>query len=750
MSMNTHDTAVPLPLTADWRLWPLVGLRSAGMPAHRVLGLADGGRRGDLSAVADFAADPWFQEAVTWQNRDMVETWLAAYAQRLATGDDTLHRRSYRAGVIARYAQRYTTKNDTIGFFGPIGWARVAPDRPHLVRVAGDGRLVRHRAYFETRALHELALRWSEDRDLRRHLPPWRDPSTRLVGTRLLRPRRPPVSLSPDELAVLRRCDGRTTPAGILAALTAEEPQLGFTHLSEVLSVLSVLARRSCIHWGLRLPVDDRAEQHLAEQVSAVPDAEVREEYLARLTRLTRLRQDVDAAAGDPPRLLTALRSINAAYTELTGTPADRPGRERGAGRGLLWTDALADWDATIGGRALADLAGPLELLLTVCRWLTWEVARGIEDVVRGRLAAGADGRAPFAVLVAELAPELTGGPNGVLGRVLDRLHTAVAELLPPLPASGTLQLDVDELREAWVARFAAPAPGWEGARMHSPDVMLASPEADPGPDTAHQWVLNEIHVAVNTLDNRFFVTHQPRPGEIERLVARSTHGTRYVPAVARNWPDVTSRTYPPLTVDVPGKFVYWALEADDVLPLGVPRIPAAGLEVVRGEDGRPLVTDGAALRAPFTEFVGELLSFLVGNAFALFPPLPHIPRVRFGRLVVQRETWHLPVAEALTDVPRTGGEAELARRLRARGIPRHLYVRLPDDPKPFFCDLHSTVLTRNLLRLLRRQRDHAALLRVQEMLPAFDQLWLKGAEGGRRTSEFRLVAVDDRTRGDT
>jgi hypothetical protein len=182
--------------------------------------------------------------------------------------------------------------------------------------------------------------------------------------------------------------------------------------------------------------------------------------------------------------------------------------------------------------------------------------------------------------------------------------------------------------------------------------------------------------------------------------------------------------------VQVPDRFVYWALEAEDVLPRSIPRLPCAGLDVVL-RNGIPVVTDDAGLCVPFTEFAGELLSFLVGNAFDLFGARPWTPRVVVDQVVVQRETWHVPV----TDDPRA-----FVQTLTELGVPRHVFVRVPGDKKPVFCDLRSDLLVRNVVRML----NHGAgsHVRVQEMLPGFDELVLDGPEG-RHTSEFRLVAVD-------
>src|SRR5262249_18465758 len=86
---------------------------------------------------------------------------------------------------------------------------------------------------------------------------------------------------------------------------------------------------------------------------------------------------------------------------------------------------------------------------------------------------------------------------------------------------------------------------------------------------------LGEVHVAVNTLENRCFVVQEERPGEVAALMAESTPGRRYVPAFPRTWPDLSARAYPPLAIDLPDRYVHWAIEAVDSLPAG--RAPRRG-----------------------------------------------------------------------------------------------------------------------------------------------------------------------------
>src|SRR5580658_8818025 len=150
---------VRLPGTA-WSVWRDVCVRSAGFPADMVLAICDEplARSADLAgtnaaerpaydkvyadaagrlsrAIADTDADLVFQEAITWQNPG-----LAQFLRDHDAGPGAARRSAQRQRelVIANYLQRYCLKNDTIGFFGPVGWASVRHDRRGLVVVPGE------------------------------------------------------------------------------------------------------------------------------------------------------------------------------------------------------------------------------------------------------------------------------------------------------------------------------------------------------------------------------------------------------------------------------------------------------------------------------------------------------------------------------------------------------------------------------------------------------------------------------------
>src|SRR5579859_7164253 len=133
-----------------WSMWRDVCVRSAGFPASMLLAICDDqlARSADRDGrgpafdkaytqatarlshgIAGTYADPAFREAITWQN-----PVLAQFLHDHDAGPDAARRSKQRQRevVIANYLQRYCLKNDTIGFFGPVGWATADPGVPGL------------------------------------------------------------------------------------------------------------------------------------------------------------------------------------------------------------------------------------------------------------------------------------------------------------------------------------------------------------------------------------------------------------------------------------------------------------------------------------------------------------------------------------------------------------------------------------------------------------------------------------------
>lgn len=143
-----------VPLAGDWALWRDFAVRSAGFP---VSGLEVFGAEDESERLAAVAADGAFGEAVIWQNRSAYRTAVAAVAGR---GSEDGSKRRRRDGVVAAYWQRYCSKNDTVGFFGPLAWGTIRDDGP-AVAVHSRGLIAGREVHFESwclAALHTQAV----------------------------------------------------------------------------------------------------------------------------------------------------------------------------------------------------------------------------------------------------------------------------------------------------------------------------------------------------------------------------------------------------------------------------------------------------------------------------------------------------------------------------------------------------------------------------------------------------------------
>ncbi len=139
-----------VPLGGDWSLWRDAAVRSAGFPVSGLDAFGPGDEPTRLRAVA---RDADFQEAVTWQNPAALDNAVLKLASAAESKPDVARRRE---AVVASYWQRYAAKNDTIGFFGPLAWARVDESGPRLV-MRSDALIRERSVHFEAWAVQALA-----------------------------------------------------------------------------------------------------------------------------------------------------------------------------------------------------------------------------------------------------------------------------------------------------------------------------------------------------------------------------------------------------------------------------------------------------------------------------------------------------------------------------------------------------------------------------------------------------------------
>jgi hypothetical protein len=280
------------------------------------------------------------------------------------------------------------------------------------------------------------------------------------------------------------------------------------------------------------------------------------------------------------------------------------------------------------------------------------------------------------------------------------------------------------------------------GARYHCPDVMVHADSIEAIRRGDYELVMGELHIASNTLAGTVFVSQHPSPEDLYEAVESDIPEKRAVPVTPKQW--LTSRTNYMLISPRD-----YRIEFDrDSFTLPRQRALAVADLFIKEIDGEVRVcTRDGQMQFDIVEIFGHALSGVVVNHLKIFGTEAHTPRVSIDRLVIARESWRFPPAEATFAFEKDGAARFLAGRrwAAAREIPLRVFVKVPVEPKPLYVDFDSPVLVGLFSKAVRRcvEANVESRITVTEMLPTIDQTWLLDGEGQRYTCELRMVVVD-------
>ncbi|MEV7776986.1 lantibiotic dehydratase [Kitasatospora sp. NPDC088351] len=757
---------VQLP-AGGWRLWEHFALRGPGFPAEGVLRLAPAGlglaadKFGPQDALAgpewqafgaafdtaavhtaellqEIAALPRFRAAVAWQNPAVLRTGIAPFLNWTPTAAGRTSMPRQREELVAHYWQRFCVKNDTIGFFGPVGWGRWDLASRGVTVDPGTGFLADSRVYFASWAIDALAKALAEDEALLTWIPPYRVSFVRVVDGAVRLPGRPPQEITEAARAVLELCDGTRTVAAIAGAVG--------TGVAEATETVRWLAGKRWVHWRLDVPADTFPERALRAVLERVGDREPRERALAKLAVLERGRDAVQTAGTDADALTGAIAALEADFAALTATDAQRAKGERTAPcRGLVYSDARRAATATLGTAVLGELA-PLELCLTAARWMTNRFAEAVGARIRAvyeRLRA-AGGPVDLGSMWLECLPSPHPEAAADIAAVQAELRAKWARILAVPEGARTVRFAAADLADRVAAEFGEPGAGWSLARYFSPDVLVLAEDQEAVARGEFELVLGEMHCALNTMGASLFVHQHPDRAELVAETTRDFPGPRLLPMLAKELPlKWSARSRPSL--DRPQD--YYVALVDQTGDPHRPRTVLSGDVLVEERDGRlvAVLPDGAEF--PLLDAYANTLTQRVMDRFTLRPEGDHTPRITIDKMVVARETWTFPVAGlAFAEEKTEAGRFVRARHWqREHDLPRFVFVVSPAEPRPFYVDFDSPVYLTILAKAARRlaRKDPSARLKISEMLPTPEQAWLTDDEGDGYTSELRFVAVD-------
>jgi hypothetical protein len=277
-----------------------------------------------------------------------------------------------------------------------------------------------------------------------------------------------------------------------------------------------------------------------------------------------------------------------------------------------------------------------------------------------------------------------------------------------------------------------------------SGDLQLAARSRDAILRGEYRWIVSELHPAAATLHHCMYWSC-PDHAALSRALQRSTCDKPFF-HFGFFAADFTAHTAIRIFDALPHQAVFASPQRGN--PHWRSVSPARAEVFIDDQDDVALGANG--------EYLGSFArNWIIPLGFHPFQfgLAPHTPRLRSGRVIVQRRAWTISVEEM-----GAGNFSGLSRdlvlaieRLRAaKDLPRFVYIRPTEqalrrsgaegrdkDTKPVFIDFESYLF----LEIFHRWLTKSGELEITEMLPAPDDLWWREADG-RRTFELRTLMV--------
>lgn len=699
--------------------------------------------------LAGLFSDPWRQQVLLLSSPAIfrqVREWLAEPHTSTA-------RTRKLTDLLTMYAQRITTKNETNSHFGPFAIARFEQaangiawstrDRPE--RTA----FLSHWAASGLLSVHPPGLDQIRPRQHPLAFPTARGPVSYeyVAGDGLEWPwmlSGPSDPLTDSRYGWLfEQVDGERTIARLRELWSAAQDPDEFD------AALAALADHGLVIADAELPAGEadtvsglhRADPPLADRIAA---------------------QLSDFAQALPGRRASILNALSQTYTEAAAAPSVRLAGEHYADRGVLFEECLSRvHEVAIGADVQRFIAGELA-----------EVYDGMLLGPRRRIAA------EEAVLAEWLSATFGADRDIPLGDVLEQhqadraffaarcdvidraVHAAESDLAKALLWSWDGHSEEVDLPAGTLHGLLTPPS--DIPAMCNPDVMIGAANADAVRRGDFFGVVGDCHAVRDLLTHGPFVPllRHRAPDVMEHVMAgyrrildedevlvdivRNHHSK-----VAAQWDlpvphlEVSGRSPKPRNDVLLPRELCLRVDSAGRVSLRTPRF-AGRIRLMGPLSGASSIRYDPTVVFAFVRSLGGSLLDTVD--------LPFLPRLRMGRVILERRRWRVPVGQLDCWRPYrrfSSADARLfvsAALLRQRlGLPRHVFAKFAHEPKPVYVDWHAPLLVRQFYRLSRGSSP-ATTVELTEMLPTPEHLWLD-IDGRRHTTEFRCTVFSSSSR---
>jgi hypothetical protein len=631
------------------------------------------------------------------------------------------------------YLQRVCAKNDSLSEFGPEGWG-IIEGKPHDLELAPVAGITERETFLERWTAHGVAAALNADPEIRVELSPRLHPNGRIDGNQfVLTDKAETTLLDPKTVEILLRCDGA-------------HPAHSF---GEEIDALEQLAAQNMIRWEVEVPaLDPHAFDVLISDITRWRDNPVRTRWLELLQPIAALPSKFAHAKETASRA----EIMDEARRQLQnlGTARETSDRFLYSASNPIGEECFRECHFTIGKDLINEVATDAEPWIDLWRdnyaFVTSRVAAGLRALFeKAALQNGALPLPAFLRHCATLKMPLTGPAMvGLAHMAFQEVKTAFRERLRDRPEAEEWELTTDDCH---FIRKNFQYEKFDEFTYPSADLQLEARSVEAVARGEYRWILAELHPPVALLHHGFYWSC-PDKAALGNALAQTTKGC---PSFHFGFfaADFTAATAVRMLDAIPERTSFVAPQRGD------PRwriIPPAEIEVyVEEKNG-----DVCLRKRGSHEYLGSFArAWVIPLGFHPFHfgRAPHMPRLRCGRVIVQRRSWTVTFEElGPGDYTAVSRDLVIAvERLRAeKEWPRYVYIRPSEqalrrtgaegrdkDTKPVFIDLESYLF----LEIFHRWLTKAGELEVSEMLPDPDDLLWQEPDG-RRTFELRTQIV--------
>ena len=632
------------------------------------------------------------------------------------------------------YLQRICAKNDSLSAFGPGAWGKIDKQISGITLTPASG-IAQRESFLERWTAHGAAAALNADPDIRAELSPRLHPNGRLDGDQFVFTETgETVPLDVHMIELLARCDGET-PAYSLGL---------------EIKLLEQLALQNIVRWEVEVPaLEPYAFDVLISDILQWRDGPTRKRWLDLLQPIAILPARFARASETVSRVQIMGEACE--RLEQLGTARKTSDRFLYSATNPICEECFRECRFSINESLIDEIA--IEAAPWIDFWrdnyafVAGRVAAGLRQVL-DKMSIKKKSAVPLPAFLraCETANLPLTGPGlvGLAHGAFQEVKTAFRERMKAHADKPEHEFTSDDchfLRDTFqYERF-------DEYTYPSADLQLSARSIQNVAYGNYQWILAELHPPPALLHHGFYWSCPDKVALSDALTktlfGRPSFHFGFFAA------DFTATTTVHLFDAPPGFSNFVAPQRGN--PNWRTVRPAEAEVYVDETSG-----DVALRKRGSHEYLGSFArNWIIPLGFHPFQfgMAPHMPRLRCGKVIVQRRSWTITLDEiGKGDFTGVSRDLVLAiERLRAqRDLPRFVYIRPTEqalrrsgaegrdkDTKPVFVDLESYLF----LEIFHRWLTKSGELEVTEMLPDPDHLLWKEADG-RRTFELRTLII--------